>query len=310
MKVSAILRSAAQGTNKSWVWLMKLMIPISLGVALMQYFGFIGWLAGYLNPLFVHLGLPGSSAIIFLSGALAGTYAGVAALTSIALTVREATILGLMIALCHSLPMECAVNRKTGSSFWKMGVIRIVMAFVCAGYLNLVLPGAMATESFLYLGAAADSSLQEVLLTWAWSQFKLALLVYAIIYALMILQQLLEAYHLLEPMSRFLSPLMLFFGLPRNAAYMWLVGNVLGISYGSAVMVELEERGLCSKREANDVNYHLIMSHSLIEDTLILVLTGVSLFWLLSTRLLFAWVLVWAHRLLNLVVRTRVNYAG
>lgn len=281
-------------TWKSTVWLLKLMIPISLGVTLLQFLGVLAWMAHVLNPLFVHLGLPGSSAVIFISGAAAGTYAGIAAMTAIPLTMKQATILSLMIALCHALPMECAVNRKTGSSFGQMALLRIVMAFVCAVVLNQLLPDTGAR--YIYLGSAPDSGLGEVLATWAVSQAELSLVVFLIIAVLMVLQRLIEAYGLLEPLSRWLSPLMRLFGLPRQAAYMWLVGNVLGISYGSAVMVELEEKGIITRKEANDVNFHLIMNHSMIEDTVVFGVTGISPLWLLGTRISFALVLVWLRR--------------
>lgn len=294
-KLFACLRSAVPGTRKSAAWLLKLMIPISLGVTLLQYYGILEWMAQYLHPVFVYIGLPGASAVTFISGATAGTYAGIAAMMSMPLTMREATIISLMIALCHALPMECAVNRMTGSSFWKMCVIRIVMAFVCAFILNMVLPDMNA--KYLYLGASAYSSLWDVLDVWFVSQLKMSAMVVLIIYTLMYVQRLIEAYGLLEPLSRLFAPLMTVFGLPRKAAYMWLVGNVLGISYGSAVMVELEDAGVITRDEANDTNYHLIMNHSLLEDTVVFASTGVSAFWLIAVRVSFATFLVWMRRL-------------
>lgn len=298
-KLFACLRSAVPGTRKSAAWLLKLMIPISLGVTLLQYYGILEWMAQYLHPVFVYIGLPGASAVTFISGATAGTYAGIAAMMSMPLTMREATIISLMIALCHALPMECAVNRMTGSSFWKMCVIRIVMAFVCAFILNMVLPDMNA--KYLYLGASAYSSLWDVLDVWFVSQLKMSAMVVLIIYTLMYVQRLIEAYGLLEPLSRLFAPLMTVFGLPRKAAYMWLVGNVLGISYGSAVMVELEDAGVITRDEANDTNYHLIMNHSLLEDTVVFASTGVSAFWLIAVRVLFATFLVWMRRLFKRV---------
>lgn len=290
-------RSALPSTWKSAFWLLKLMIPISLAVALLQHWGILAWIAGYLNPLFHMLGLPGESAVLFISGAAAGTYAGIAAMMSVHLTLRQATIVGIMILICHALPMECTVNHKTGSSFWKMGLIRILMAFVAAVFLNRVLPE--MSVPYIYIGAAAESSLAEVLLTWAVSQLKIAIMVFLIIYSLMVIQRLIEAYSLLDPLSRFLSPLMRLFGLPRQAAYMWLVGNVLGLSYGSAVMLDLEEKGQITRQDANSVNYHLIMNHSMLEDTIVLAVTGVSVFWILATRLLFALVVVWGRKSLT-----------
>ena len=294
-RIIECFRLAMPASWKSTKWLLKLMIPISLAVTLMQHFEILAWIATWINPLFIHFGLPGESAVAFISGATAGTYAGIAAMMSIPLTMKQASILALMIALCHALPMECAVNRKTGSSFWKMGAIRIVMALVCALILNIILPDMQG--KYIYLGAEADSSFWEVMKIWGVSQIKMSLMVVLIIYTLMVVQRMLEAYRLLDPLSRLLSPLMKLFGLPRHASYMWLVGNVLGISYGSAVMVELEEKGLVTREEANDVNYHLIMNHSMLEDTIVFAATGISALLLITTRLCFALLLVWGRRI-------------
>lgn len=298
-RIIECFRLAMPASWKSTKWLLKLMIPISLAVTLMQHFGILTWIATWINPLFVHFGLPGESAVAFISGATAGTYAGIAAMMSIPLTMKQASILALMIALCHALPMECAVNKKTGSSFWKMGTIRIVMALICAFCLNIILPDMQ--EKYIYLGAEADSSFWEVMKIWGVSQIKMSLMVVLIIYSLMVVQRMLEAYRLLDPLSRLLSPLMKLFGLPRHASYMWLVGNVLGISYGSAVMVELEEKGLVTREEANDVNYHLIMNHSMLEDTIVFAATGISALLLITTRLCFALLLVWGRRCVSLL---------
>ena len=288
------MAAALPTTWKSASWLLKLMIPISLAVTLLQFFGILEWMALYLHPVFVHLGLPGASAVAFISGASAGTYAGIAAMMSMPLTMKQATILSLMIALCHALPMECAVNRKTGSSFWKMCLIRIVMAFVCALVLNILLPS--MPDPYLYMGAEEGSVFGAVMATWLLSQVKMSAIVFLIIYVLMVIQRLIEADNQLAPLSTFLAPLMTLFGLPRQSAYMWLVGNVLGISYGSAVMVELEEKGLINREEANDVNYHLIMNHSMLEDTIVFAATGISAWLMISTRMAFAIILVWMRR--------------
>ena len=277
--------------------MLKLMIPISLIVTLLQHYGVLEQFASLLNPFFSYLGLPGTSAVIFVSGALAGTYAGIAAMTAIPLTMKQASILAVMIALCHALPMECAVNKKTGSSFWKMGILRILMALLCAAVLNIVLP--QFPGHYLYMGVHSTVSLETLLSAWLVSQLKMSAMVYLIIYLLMVVQHAIEAYSLLPPLSRLLEPLMKLFGLPRQSAYMWLVGNVLGISYGSAVMLELEERGTITQEDANDVNHHLIMNHSMLEDTIVFSVTGISGLLLITTRLTAALVLVWCRRLLK-----------
>ncbi len=293
-----IVKDSLKPTVKTTLWLLKIMIPISFAVCLAQYFGLIEWCAGWLNPLFCHIGLPGASSIAFLTGATSTTYAALAVMMSMELTQREATIIAIMVLICHALPLECTVNKKVGSKPFRMGLLRICGALLAAVYLNLVLPELSDPFSALPL-SSAEASLTEVLKGWLISSMKLIIMIFAIIYALMFIQRFMEKYGLMQKLTKPLEPLMQFFGLPRNAAYLWLVGNVLGISYGSAVMLQLEEEGKITRQEADEVNYHLIMNHSMLEDTLVFATAGVSALWILSTRLLFAFVLVWGRKLLK-----------
>ena len=293
-----IVKDSLKPTVKTTLWLLKIMIPISFAVCLAQYFGLIEWCAGWLNPLFCHIGLPGASSIAFLTGATSTTYAALAVMMSMELTLRQATIIAIMVLICHALPLECTVNKKVGSKPFRMGFLRICGALLAAVYLNLVLPELSDPFSALPL-SSAEASLLEVLKGWLISSMKLIIMIFAIIYALMFIQRFMEKFGLMQKLTKPLEPLMQFFGLPRNAAYLWLVGNVLGISYGSAVMLQLEEEGKISPLEADEVNYHLIMNHSMLEDTLVFATAGVSALWILSTRLLFAFVLVWGRKLLK-----------
>lgn len=152
--------------------------------------------------------------------------------------------------------------------------------------------------------AAADSSFLEVMLTWVISQIKLTCMVFGIIYSLIVLQRLIEVYGLLKPLSNFFAPLMSVFGLPRSTAYLWLVGNVLGLSYGAAVMLELQEKGIINHKDTNEMNYHLIMNHSMLEDTLVFAVTGISALWILTTRMLFALIVVWTRKLCKSLIPT------
>ena len=289
------VKRAFPSTVKTSFWLLKIMIPVSLCVSLLQFYGVIEVMARCIDPVFRYVGLPGSSAIAFLTGAFVTGYAGMAVMLSMVLTLRQATIISLMICLCHALPMESAVARKTGSSFIRMSLIRIVMAFVCAFYLNAVLPE--NTEPFgLAVHSIQNVTVWKMLGGWILSSLKLSVMIFLIIFGLMIVQRLMELYNLIPRLSRPLRPLMRLFGLPEDSSYMWLVGNVLGISYGCAVMTDLEERGVITKEEANDVNYHLIMNHSLIEDNCVFAAVGISAFWIVSTRVLFALVVVWGRK--------------
>lgn len=294
-------KSSVSPTVHTTLWLLKIMLPVSLLVSAAQHYGLIAWLAGYLDPIMQMVGLPGRAAVGFLTGAFVTTYAGVAALLQLSLTLREATIVSIMICLCHALFVESAVNKKVGSSFWRMFVIRLTMAFVCAFYLNTVLPTDMTGQ----FGAGITMENNGANWLWAWviSSAKMSVLMFLLIWVLMIIQRLVECYGLMERLARPLHPLMRLCGLPEDAAYMWIVGNILGISYGSAVMIDLEKQGKITREEANDVNYHLIMNHSLLEDTTVFASMGVAPLWIVSTRFLFALIVVWTRRLLRIMLK-------
>ena len=69
----------AEGLRTS-LWLLKFMIPVSLGVTLLAWTGALQWAAGWLRPAFVLLGLPPESVVAFLSAALLNIYSGIAAM--------------------------------------------------------------------------------------------------------------------------------------------------------------------------------------------------------------------------------------
>lgn len=297
-----IIKGAIRPSVRTSMWLLRLMLPISLTVQLLQYFGVIAWMAIWLNPIFSYLGLPGASAIAFLTAAGVTTYAGLAVMLSMTLTFRQATIIAIMALICHALPMESAVVKKVGSKPFRMALIRIAAAFLAAVYLNWVLPD-MAGQFGGLQTVSTPNSFFEVVESWFYSSIRLSIMIACLIFGLMVIQRVMDDLGIMYKLVRPLRPLMRFFGLPENAAYLWLVGNILGISYGSAAMLALEESGQITKEEADEVNYHLIMNHSMLEDTMVFATQGISAFWILSTRILFALILVWGKKLITYLFR-------
>ena len=54
---------------KTTLWLLKIMLPISLAVRVLQHLAALAWCAQWLDTVFQYLGLPGASAIAFVTGA-------------------------------------------------------------------------------------------------------------------------------------------------------------------------------------------------------------------------------------------------
>ena len=128
--------SALPKAAKTIIWLLKIILPISLAVSFLQYWGFIAVLAEFLKPLFALIGLPGESAIVFISSLFLSLYAPIAIMTTLALDMREITILALMCLISHNLFVESAVQQKTGTSAVIMFLLRIITSFIGAAILN------------------------------------------------------------------------------------------------------------------------------------------------------------------------------
>lgn len=288
-----------QATGKSartTLWLLRIILPISLLVRLLDYFGTLAWLAGFLDPLFVNMGLPGSTAIVFITSIFLPLYAPLAIITSLPITLRELTILALMCQISHNLPVESAIQAKTGTSFWSMTLLRITMSIVVGVLLNLILPAEMGLPLFARGSVTAVTSIGALLILWLKGSLQIALLILVIVFLLNLLYSILEAYRLIPGLSRAIEPLLAFFGLPRSTAFLWLIGYIVGLAYGGALMIDQMKEGRVTRSEASLLNHHLAVSHSVLEDNLLFVALGVSLWWILAVRFTIAFAVVWLRR--------------
>lgn len=120
----------------------------------------------------------------------------------------------------------------------------------------------------------------------------------------MIAYRLLEEYNLINRLSKWIEPILKFFGLPKSTAFLWLIGYIVGLAYGGALMIDQMNEGKVTKAEGSLLNYHLAVSHSVIEDNLLFAALGVSFWFILVIRLIVAWIVVWLRRaFLNLKER-------
>ncbi|MFZ1985443.1 MAG: nucleoside recognition domain-containing protein [Desulfatitalea sp.] len=296
-RISDSIRTALPKAFKLVGWLLKIMLPISLAVSLLHHWGLIARLAGVLTPAFSLIGLPGEAAIVFITSVFLNIYAAIAVIANLPLGMREITILALMCLISHNLPVETVIQRKTRSSAVRMLLLRLSASFVAAIALNTLLPehigtgrAAQHSVAFAHLGA--------LLANWLVSAGWLVLKITLIVTGLMILQNILKEFKIIDILSRVFAPLMRILGLSRESSFLWLVAQILGLAYGSAVMIEAVERKEISAVDANRLNYHIAINHSLLEDTLLFVAIGVPAAWIIFPRIVLAIVVVWGVRAL------------
>lgn len=124
----------------------------------------------------------------------------------------------------------------------------------------------------------------------------MALLIFTIITTLNVIYKLLEQYNLITKLSKAIEPILRFFGLPTSTGFLWLIGYIVGLAYGGAMMIDQMSDGKVTKSDAELLNYHLAVSHSAIEDNLLFVALGVSIWWIFGVRLVASWIVVWMRR--------------
>ena len=271
---------------KTSCWFLKIMLPVSFVVMLLTYFQVLPAVSAVVAPLFTRIGLPGDAALVFVTGIFTNIYTVIALLSNMDFTVREGILLAMMCLISHNYPVETLVQKKTGSAGWKMVLLRFTCSFIAAAVLNLILPefaGRMIAQPSVDLG------FRDTLFNWLQTSLWLSLKVVALITGLMILQRLLEEFGVLKWISSLLGP------------GMQLLGNTLGLAYGSAVLMDYARQGKLTGTEADLLNYHLAISHSQLEDPLLFAVLGLPVVWLIVPRILLAFIVVWLKRLADFI---------
>ena len=303
----AAAKGAIPGALRTAWWMVRLTVMVSFGVEVLRYFGILHWMSESLSPLFGLVGLPGEAALAFISGYFVNVYAAVAVIDTLSLDGRAITVLAVMILCAHNMIIESPVQQKCGSSLLRIFAVRTLGALVLGFCLHLLLP--VSTTNIVdnsVLTASVERSLPNLLKDWAISTVLLIAKMFTLIMSLSVLQRLLAEFGAIKLLSKLFRPLLVVFGLPARTSFLWIVANVLGLAYGAAVMIEETERGKISRSDADLLNHHIGVSHSNLEDMLMLYAAGAFFWWMLLSRWGLAIVLVWERRLEN-VLKHRVK---
>jgi hypothetical protein len=200
-----VIHAAIPQGMKTAVWLLKLTIPVAFGVFLLDYFGVLAIIARYTEPLFSLFGLSGKASIILITSIFTNIYSVIAVMATLDMPVREGLILANMCLIAHALIVESGIQRKTGSSAWRMVFIRISASFLAAWLLNLTMP---QFDGTIRAGAAiAREGFIPDLLIWLKSMGITAVKIVVLVNLLLILQKLLQELGVLEWLVKPFHPL-------------------------------------------------------------------------------------------------------
>ncbi|MFA5850287.1 MAG: nucleoside recognition domain-containing protein [Bacteroidales bacterium] len=289
-------------TLKTCLWLIKVTVLISLGILFLRYLNILPWFSELISPVFNIVGLPGEAALAFVTGYFVNVYSAIAVIVTLHLDIRAITILSVMVLCAHNIITETAVQKKTGSSAVRMVVIRTLSAFILGFVLNIIMPGEVA--SLYTQPSLANVPLMDMAREWFNSTITVVIKMTVLIFTLSVMQRLLSEFGVIRWISKFLRPILAVFGLPAKTSFLWIVANILGLAYGAAVMIDEYENGKVTKKDIDLLNHHIAVSHSNLEDVILLSSIGGMVLWLLFSRWFMAFLLVWELRL-EMVLRKK-----
>ncbi|MFH1730487.1 MAG: nucleoside recognition domain-containing protein [Planctomycetota bacterium] len=271
--------------------LFKIIIPVSILTRMLQQLGVVAWLGGLLGPVMRCVGLPGEMGLVWATAMITNIYGGMVVFVSLApglsVTAAQASVLGAMILVAHSLPVELRIAQKAGPRFRVMVVLRVAGALV----LGLILHGIYSWGGFLQMPCRIlwDPGPRDPGWgAWAAGQARMLLGIFLIILGLLLLMKLLKRLGITALLTRLLEPVLTTLGMSREAAPVTIIGMTLGLSYGGGLIIQESRSGRLGKR---DVFFSLALMglcHSLIEDTLLMMAIGSHHSAVLWGRLVFA----------------------
>lgn len=290
-----------EGLRKGWsgfIWIMKILIPVSFITALVAWTGWLRYLDFLLQPFMSIMSLPSTAAFPLLIGMLTNIYAAIAVMAVLPFSEDQLTLMAIFILIAHNLIQEGIVQGKSGIHPFRATAFRIATAVITV---IAVAPFFDINTTVMDIASSGIGTHQvtivEALQEWLLTTVGLAIKIFFIITSILTLLEILKTFDLIHPMVRMLNPVLRLMGLSRKVGFLWLTAVVFGVAYGGAVIVEEVKAAHLTKEELEDLHLSIGINHALVEDPSLFLVLGLNPFWLWVPRLIVA---IIAERLLTL----------
>ncbi len=286
--VQAVLR---QFTDAAKVCkdLYLVMIPIIIGIKVLEELDLIQYAAWPLTPIMELVGLPAEMGLVWAFSIISNLYSGIIVYAALApdlptLSVAQITVLTTMMLVAHNILVECRITKLAGVSFLGQAVIRILGAAVFGLVMHLLFthfdllqePSAMLFT---------PSPQVETWWGWALGEIRNLAMVFVIIFSLLLIMKILKRLRITDLLVFLLTPVLRLLGIGKSAATVTVIGLALGLTYGGGLIVHEVRQGNVDQRDLFPSLTLMGLSHALIEDTLLMLLLGAHLIGVLWLRL-------------------------
>jgi len=288
--IGHLRRGVGRGLS-GYVWLLKILIPVSFLTMVVQASGILSRLDFLLVPVMGWIHLPPEAALPLIIGLLASIYGAIAAMAVLPLAQGQMVLIAVFLLISHALIQEGIIQRLAGMPALKATLVRltasVVTVLIVAPFLTLPPVG-----DALPAATGAAVPFFDTCCQWAVDMVWLCLKILVIITALMVALELMKAYRLIDHVQRLLRPLLRLMGLNDTVGMMWLAAAIFGISYGGAVIVEESKTGRIPAGDLSRLHLSIGINHAMVEDPAVFLILGLPAFWLWVPRLVAAIVAV------------------
>jgi hypothetical protein len=291
------------GLKKGWggfLWIMKIVLPISFLTALLAWSGWLHHLDFLLAPAMGLLSLPTIAALPLIIGMLANIYGAIAAMVVLPFTTAQMTLMGIFLLTAHNLIQEGIIQARSGLHPLKATLFRISAAVVTVMLVAPFLTDGQTTNLPVEAVTTAAAPFLQMLKDWAWATLMLGLKIFGICMVLLTTLEVFKAMGWITHIVSLFAPFLKIMGLDRKLGFLWMTAIVFGLAYGGAVIVEETKDGSLPREDLEMLHLSIGINHSMVEDPALFMSLGLSAFWLYIPRLIMAIVTV---RLLRLWFR-------
>jgi len=289
------------GLKRGWngfVWICKIVIPVSFLVTLLQWTGWLSQLDFLLNPLMKAINLPPEAALPIISGMLVNLYAGIAAMTALPFTLDQMTLIAVFTLICHNLIAEGIIQHKAGINVIKATLVRFIAATFAVIIVSQFL-GDTSQSITVPEVLTVSTSLPEVLKNWGIDTVVLLIKILGIIMSIMIVLEFSESMRWIEYLLKLFQPLMRILRLSERSTLLWVTSAVFGLSYSGAVIVDEVRNGALTREELERLHISIGINHGMGEDPALFLVFGLNPLWLWIPKLVMAIIAVQTYRALQ-----------
>ena len=306
-KSKKILVNIFQETTKIFWILFKVILPVVIVIRALELIGAIPFLAKFLEPLTSFIGIDGSLGLVWMAAILVNIYAGLAAFASLQAifdySVAETTILGLLILIAHSLPIEVAIAKKSRISWVFNLSFRFINAVIAGKILSLIF------NKYELFDEPNKSILQvpnEVVsnIEWCILQIQNFFLIFLIIFLIISSINILKAVGVWNFIINILKIPLSYLGMSEKVANIILIGLTLGISFGGGFLIKESKKNNISKKDILLSLSFLSLCHSIIEDTILILLIGSHISGILFFRFFYTVIII---LLMKILLETKIQ---